>query len=128
MNVLNGVQNFLQFINDNWVVITTIIGLSIAIYKKIKCYMKLSNDEKIAIAKTHIKETILKLVTDAEEDYQEWTKAGAVKRAQVIEKILLTYPVLSKATNQDEVIAWIDNAIDEALKTMRKIIAEQTVS
>lgn len=125
MSILNGVQNFLQFVSDNWVTITTIIGLSIAIYRKIKDYLKLSNDEKISVAKTHIKETILKLVTDAEEDYRQWVKAGAVKRAQVIEEIFLTYPILSKVTNQEALIAWIDESIDEALKTMREIFAEQ---
>ena len=125
MNVLTGIQNFLQLINNNWVVIITIIGLLIAIYKKIKNYLRLSNDEKIAIAKKQIRETVLRLVTDAEEDYQEWVKAGAVKRAQVIEEIFLTYPILSKVTNQEELVAWIDMIIDEALETMRKIFAEQ---
>ena len=34
------------------------------------------------------------------------------------------YPILSQITNQDEVIAWIDNEIDNALKEMRKIFEE----
>ena len=122
--VLNGVRNFLQFINDNWTAIIVIIGLLIALYQKIKNYLKLSNEEKINIAKKHIEETILKLVTDAEEDYQEWVKAGAVKRAQVIEEIFLLYPVLSRVTNQEELIEWIDKAIDNALKIMRDIFAQ----
>lgn len=127
MNILTGIQNFLQFISNNWVTITTIIGLLIIIYRKLKEYLKLSNDEKIVIAKTHIRETILKLVTDAEEDYRTWIKAGAVKRSQVIEEIFLTYPILSKVTNQEELILWIDDTIDEALKTMREIFAEQNL-
>ena len=122
--VLNGVRNFLQFINDNWTAIIVIIGLFIALYKKIKNYLKLSNEEKINITKKHIEETILKLVTDAEEDYQEWVKAGAVKRAQVIEEIFLLYPVLSKVTDQEELIVWIDEVIDNALKIMRDIFAQ----
>ena len=40
MNILDGIKNFLQFVNDNWVVIITIIGLMIAVYKKIKNYLK----------------------------------------------------------------------------------------
>ena len=122
--VLNGVRNFLQFINDNWTAIIVIIGLFIALYKKIKNYLKLSNEEKINITKKHIEETILKLVTDAEEDYQEWVKAGAVKRTQVIEEIFLLYPVLSKVTDQEELIVWIDEVIDNALKIMRDIFAQ----
>ena len=122
--ILNGIQNFLQFINDNWTAIIVIIGLLIAVYKKIKNYLKLSNEEKINIAKKHIEEVILKLVTDAEEDYQQWAKAGAVKRAQVVEEIFLMYPILSKVTNQEELIVWIDKAIDKALKVMREIYAQ----
>jgi hypothetical protein len=124
MDVLNGLKNFLQFINDNWTTICVIVGLLIALYIKIKNYLKLSKDEKIAIAKTQIKETILRLVTEAESDYAEWAKAGAVKRAQVIEQIFAMYPALSKVANQEDLIVWIDEMIDKALVTLRDIIAE----
>lgn len=125
MNILDGIKNFLQFVNDNWVVIITIIGLMIAVYKKIKNYLKLSNEEKIAIAKEQIKEIMLRLVTDAECNYLEWSKAGSVKRAQVIEEVFDKYPILSKVTNQEELIIWIDEVIDDALNTMRSVFAEQ---
>lgn len=128
MDVLNGLKNFLQFINNNWTTICVVLGLLIAIYSKIKSYLKLSKDEKISVAKTQIKETILRLVTEAESDYKEWIKAGSVKRAQVIEEIFLMYPVLSKVTNQDELITWIDETIDGALVTLRDIIAENKES
>lgn len=124
MDILNGIQNFLQFINDNWVSIMTIIGLLVALYTKIKNYIALSNEEKIAIAKTQIHEMILKMITDAEEDYEEWNKAGSIKRSQVIGEVFNTYPVLSKVVNQDELIEWIDNEIDNALITLRKVIEE----
>ena len=122
--VLNGIQNFLQFINDNWTAIIVVIGLMIAVYQKIVNYLRLSNEEKINIAKKHIEEVVLKLVTDAEEEYQEWVKAGAVKRAQVIEKIFMMYPILFKAVDQDELVNWIDKTIDNALEIMRNIISE----
>lgn len=125
MNVLHGIQNFLQFINDNWVTISAIIGLIVAICAKVKSYLKLSKEEKIAIAKKQIRETMLRFVTDAEESYSEWKKAGSIKRAQVIEEIFVMYPILSKVTNQEELIAWLDEIIDEALEKMRKIFAEQ---
>ena len=124
MNILNGIRNFLQIINDNWTTIVVIIGLVIAIVKKAKSYFSKTNEEKVTIAKEQIKETILKLVTDAEVDYKEWAKAGAVKRAQVIEEIFLMYPVLAKVANQEKIIAWIDAMIDEALKTMREIFVK----
>lgn len=124
MNILNGIQNFLQFINSNWTSIMVIIGLCVAIARKAKNYFSKSNDEKIAIAKMQIHEMILKMITDAEEDYEEWNKAGSIKRSQVIGVIFSTYPVLSKVVNQDELIEWIDSEIDNALITLRKVIEE----
>lgn len=122
--MLDGVKNFLQFINDNWTSIIIIISLIIAIVQKAKSYLSKSNDEKIAAAKSQIKEVILKLISDAEVDYEDWNKAGSIKRAQVIQKIFTDYPVLSKVANQEEIIEWIDTMIDESLKELRKIVAQ----
>lgn len=125
MNILTGIQNVLQYINNNWTAIIIIIGLILAIVKKAKDFFSKSDDEKIAIAKEQIREVVLRLITDAEIDYLQWTEAGAIKRAQVINQIFEMYPILSKATNQEELIAWIDSVIDEALETMRDIFAKQ---
>lgn len=124
MNILNGIQNFLMLVNEHWTEIIVIIGLALALYKRVKGYLGKTNEEKIEIAKVQIKETVLRLVTDAEMDYKEWVKAGAVKRAQVVEEIFMMYPILAKVTNQKELVAWIDGIIDEALETMREIFAE----
>ena len=126
MNFLYGIQNFLQIINDNWVVIITIIGLIIAIVKKAKDYFAKSNEEKIAVAKKQIKETMLRLVTDAECQWSEWVSAGQIKRSQVIEEIFTLYPILTKVTDQEALIAWIDDVIDMSLDTMREIFESQT--
>ena len=128
MNILNGIQNFLTFINDIWTSIMVIIGLCIAIYRKAKDYFSKSDEEKIAIAKTQIHEMILKLITDAEVDYEEWSKAGSIKRSQVIGEIFATYPILSKVVDQNELIQWIDDEIDNALNTLRKVIEENKKS
>lgn len=126
MNILNGVKNFLEFINNNWTTIIVIIGLIIAIAKKAKDFFSKSNDEKVEIAKTQIKETILRMVTEAEIDYEEWSKAGSIKRSQVIEEIYTEYPILSKVVDQTSLIEWIDETIDEALKTLREIVSSNT--
>lgn len=125
MNYLTSIQNLFQFINDNWTTIIIIFGLVLSLSVKIKNYVKLSQEEKINIAKQQIKETMLKLVSDAEEDYFEWVSAGGIKRSQVIEKIFEKYPVLAKVAEQEEVIGWIDETIDDALKTMRDIFEKQ---
>ena len=120
--MLNGIKNFLQIINENWVTICVIISLAISAFQKIKGFMNKSNKEKIAIAKKQIRETMLKMVSDAECDYDEWNKSGKIKRSQVIKKIYEMYPILAKAVNQDELTAWIDAEIDASLGTLNTLI------
>lgn len=127
MNILTGIKNFLELVNDNWTVIIVIIGLCIALYQKFYKYIKTSNDEKIEIAKSQIKEIILKLISDAEYEYSKWVSAGSIKRSQVIDELYEKYPILSKFSNQNELVAWIDKEIDNALDTLRKVIEENTI-
>ena len=122
--MLTGIQNFLQFINDNWTAIIIIIALGLSIALKIKNLFTKGKNGQIEIAKAQIKQIVLKLITDAEVDYNDWQKAGSIKRAQVIQKIYTDYPILAKVADQDMLIAWIDNEINSSLKELRKIVAE----
>lgn len=124
MSVLNGIRNFLTFIDSNWTTILVIIGLIIGIGQKLEKYLSKSDEEKIEIAKKKISEAMLKMITDAEVDFSEWKTAGAIKRSQVIDQIYKEYPILSKAVDQEAVIAFIDTEIDNSLKTLRKILEE----
>ena len=124
MDILNGIKNFLSLINNNWTTILVIIGLALALLKKIESYSKLSTDKKIEIAKKQISENILKLITQAEKDYTEWEKAGSIKRSEVISEIYKEYPILAKVVNQEELVQWIDEQIDNALPTLREIIKQ----
>lgn len=126
--MLTGIQNFLQFINDNWTAIVIIIALVMSIVLKIKNLFTKDKDGQIEIAKAQIKQTVLKLITDAEVDYNDWVKAGSIKRAQVIQKIYTDYPILAKATDQDTLVKWIDEEINNSLKELRKIVAEQNAT
>ena len=122
--MLTGIQNFLQFINDNWTAIIIIIALGLSIALKIKNLFTKDKNGQIEIAKAQIKQIILKLITDAEIDYNDWVKSGSIKRAQVIQKIYADYPILAKVTDQETLIAWIDAEINNSLKELRKIVAE----
>lgn len=124
--MLTGIQNFLQFINDNWTAILIIIALGFSIALKIKNLFAKGKNGQIEIAKAQIKQIVLKLITDAEVDYSDWAKAGNIKRAQVIQKIYADYPILAKVTDQETLIAWIDAEINNSLKELRKIVAENT--
>lgn len=117
-----GLKNFLMFVYLHYVEIMVCIGLLIGIYHKIRSFLDKSQDEQIAIAKKQIKEIMLKMVSEAEVDYDEWNKAGSIKRSQVIKKIFELYPILSKAVDQQAVINWIDYQIDSSLETLAEVI------
>ena len=122
--MLKSIQNFLEFIIENWTAIVVIAAVIFLIVNRIVNFFKKSKEERVAAAKAAIKQTILKWVTDAEVDYIEWTKAGSIKRSQVIQKIYTDYPILAQVVDQDSLITFIDSAIDEALKTARQIVED----
>ena len=126
MNILTGINNALMLINDHWTEITILIGLALLLYKKIRAYLTKSKEEKMEIALKQAREIILDRVTAAEIDYADWKKAGAIKRAQVLDEIFAAYPILGKITNQEEVIKKLDEYIDEALETLREVIETNT--
>ena len=121
---MEGIKNLLQFLNANWTSILVILGLIVGIVKKTKNYLVKTDDEKVEMAKKEISNAILKMITDAEKDYDDWKGAGAIKRSQVIKQIYDEYPILAKVVDQSVVIAWIDEEIDNALKTLRAVIKE----
>jgi len=125
--MLDGIKNFLLFLNDNWTSIAVILGLIAGLYQKIKIYIKQSDAQKIEAAKVRISAVVLKLISDAEVDYESWNQAGSIKRSQVIQRIFQDYPILSKAVDQEAVIAWIDDQINGSLKELRKIVAQNKV-
>lgn len=119
---INGIRNFLELINNNWTTIMVVCGLCVSLYYKIMQFIKLSDDEKINQTKTVIKNVMLSLVSDAELNYSDWNKSGAIKRAEVINRIFTDYPILNKVTDKDKLISEIDSMLDESLKEMRNII------
>lgn len=126
MNILTGINNVLMLINDHWTEITILIGMAMLLYKKIRAYLAKSKEEKVEIALKQAREIILDRVTAAEIDYAAWKKAGAIKRAQVLDEIFAAYPILGKITNQEEVIKKLDEYIDGALATLREVIETNT--
>lgn len=119
---MKGIQSFLEFINNNWTTIAVCLGLLIGVIKKVQDFFSKTDEERIEIVKKEIQQTMLKMISDAEANYADWNKAGEIKRSQVIKEIYERYPILSKAINQEEMVAWIDSEIDNSLKTLREII------
>lgn len=122
---MTGIKYFLLFLNENWTLLLVCLGVLLSILQKTADFLAKTDEEKIAAAKEQIRQTILKLISDAEEDYADWNKSGSVKRAQVISQIFEQYPILSKAIRQEDLIAFIDAQIDQALVTLQKIIQKE---
>lgn len=123
MNILNGLQNLLQFINDNWGIFVLLISIIVSIVVKIREFLSQNTDKQVEIIKNQLSEIMLKLITDAEKDYADWAKSGEIKRSQVIKNIFTLYPILGKVIDQAELITWIDEQINVSLKNLREIVA-----
>ena len=119
---MEGIKNFLELMNREWTTVLICAGLIIGIVQKTIVFFSKSEQERIDVAKKHIQEVILRMITEAETCYEDWKNSGAIKRSQVIEEIFAQYPVLEKVADQEALIAWIDEQIDNALVTLRKII------
>ena len=123
-NVLNFIKDVLEAANNYWTLVVVIIGLSIALYEKIKKYLQTSKEEKIEMAKTALKENLLKYMADAEIEWSDYEKSGEIKRAQVISKIYEDYPILKEYLNQEELIKYIDDEINKLKVTVDKVITD----
>ena len=123
-NVLNFIKDVLEAANNYWTLVVVIIGLSIALYEKIKKYLQTSKEEKIEMAKTALKENLLKYMADAEIEWSDYEKSGEIKRAQVISKIYEDYPILKEYIKQEEPIKYIDSEIDKLKVTVDKVITD----
>lgn len=121
---MKSLQNFLEFLNENFTAILVCIGLAIMLFKKVKSYLAKSDDEKIEIALNQLRETMLKFVTESEKEYSDLAKSGSIKRAQVIDKVYQQYPILQKAVDQAELVKLLDEAIDSALPQLREVLKE----
>lgn len=121
---MTGIERFIGFLSENWVMILVLTGTLISISRLVSKYLALDNAEKIETAKKLIKEIMLKMITEAEIDFEEWNKSGSIKRSKVIAEIYDKYPILSKAASQEEVITFIDGEINSSLKTLREILKE----
>lgn len=123
---MSGLKNFLNAIYENWTAIMVAVGTIVVMVNRMKRLFSKDEKERLDLAKREIKETILHMVTKAEIDYKQWAKSGSIKRAQVIRTLFEDYPILSTFIEKEDIIKWIDETIDESLKTLRKIVGNST--
>lgn len=121
-NFLDAILTGLTFIKDNWTLIVTVIGLTIAIAVKVKNYIKLSKQEKIDLALVNLKSVALALVKEFAEKYDE----NMVKRSAFFKYVVENYPSL--ADNLEDLVDSIDDIIDNALEVLKKQEAGEKVT
>lgn len=135
---MEGLMKLINFIQENWGMIvaiaTALFGLYQAAKREIMRFRAMSEAEQqnaiheaqnkaIEEARKALATIILKLCSEAEIAWADaGSKLGPVKRAEVIDACFTKYPVLLTVTDQDELLAYIDKLIDEALKTVREKI------
>lgn len=128
--------DLLKWIQDNWASIVTVVVLALGIYERAKKFWndwkakteeekkqaeKEVFDKAVETAKKALADYILILVSKAEIDWQsEEGKLGKTKRAQVIEQIYNKYPILEQVEDKEELLAYIDSLIKEALEIVRR--------
>ncbi len=138
---MKGLQNLLNLINEHWTEIVGIIIVLYSIYLKAKktyadwkakseaekeADIKKAQEKAIASARQALGTQILKMVAKAEVDWNDaGSKLGEIKRSQVIAEIYKQYPILETVADQQELLAYIDDLINEALITVRAKVRKE---
>lgn len=126
---MEGIKNTLIIIEENWTNILIVLSCLFAIYRKVKKYINMNNEEKdkekeelkeetLKIVKT----VLLKLMSEAEIEWNDFEKSGSIKRSQVIKELYNEFPILKEFTNQDKLLEIIDNMIKEEKSKMDDVI------
>lgn len=117
---MQGIDNLIKFLAENWTFIVIIISIIIKAIISVSDFMKKSKEERKAAAWSELSRIALSLVSDAETAWG--SKTGEIKKSEVIKKIYDKLPALSEIANEAETSEQIDKIIDDALAQMREIL------
>ena len=121
---MTGINNTIALINQYWSTLIALVGFVFLLSVEIKKYLKMSDEEKVQAALKAIKPILLKHMSEAEVKWDNYKKAGELKKSAVIQKVYDQFPVLKTYKNQDELIKMIETMIDEQLVEVNRIINE----
>lgn len=125
---MEAIKNTITLIQENWTNILIVISFVIVAAKKVIEYIKMSKEERVEAALKIIKSELLKIMADAEIEWEEYKKSGEIKKSQVITEIYNKFPFLKDYIDQDELIQRITEMIDEEKEKMDKIINNNDVT
>ena len=118
-NVVNSLSNSLPTII---IVIAIIIGAARMVIQ----YSKMTKEERVNTALKVIKEELLKLMSDAEIEWEDYKKSGELKKSQVLKEIYSQFPFLATYIDQDTLVNKLYELIDNEMENMNKIINNTT--
>lgn len=122
---MTSINNTLGLIENYWSMIIIIIALVVLTIEEVKKYKAMTREQRIEAALSVVKGELLKLMSDAEIEWSEYKKSGALKKSQVLKEIYTQFPFLQDYINQDELVTKITEMIDAEMENMNKILKEK---
>jgi hypothetical protein len=109
-----------------WTYAVILIALIVGGINRYIAFTKLTKEQQVEAALSIVKTEVLKLMSDAEIEWEDYKKSGALKKSQVITNIYSEFPILKNVIDQDTLIAKIEELIDSEMENMNNIINKGT--
>ena len=108
--------------------IPEIVIIVVGAFGAFKSYMKvqkMTKEQKVEAALKVVKEEILSLMSNAEVEWKEYKKSGALKRSKVLTDIYKQFPFLSTYIDQDTLCQKIYDMIEAEMENMKNIMTDK---
>ncbi len=120
------VNNIVNSLSNSLPTIIIVIAIVIGAVRTAIQYSKMTKEEKVNAALKVIKEELLKLMSDAEIEWEDYKKSGELKKSQVLKEIYSQFPFLATYIDQDTLVNKLYELIDNEMENMNKIINNTT--
>lgn len=119
---MNGINNTLNFIFENWSNLVFIAAFLFILINRVRSFFALSKEDQVEAALKVVRTQLLKFMSEAEINWKDFEKSGAIKKSEVITRIYQEFPILKEYVDQDTLIQTIVDMINEGMAEMNKII------
>lgn len=123
---MTGITNLYNLFMNYWTYAVILIALIVGGINRYIAFTKLTKEQQVEAALSIVKTEVLKLMSDAEIEWEDYKKSGALKKSQVITNIYSEFPILKNVIDQDTLIAKIEELIDSEMENMNNIINKGT--
>ena len=120
------VNNVVNSLSNSLPTIIIVIAIIIGVVRMVIKYSKMTKEERVNTALKVIKEELLKLMSDAEIEWEDYKKSGELKKSQVLKEIYSQFPFLATYIDQDTLVNKLYELIDNEMENMNKIINNTT--